>query len=43
MKMIIWVLWPSFTAAGIAEVVFFTLIDPKQHAAGRSEISTQSP
>jgi hypothetical protein len=30
MKMIIWVLWPSFTAAGIAEVVFFTLIDPKQ-------------
>lgn len=30
MKMIIWVLWPSFTAAGIAEVVFFTLIDPQQ-------------
>jgi hypothetical protein len=30
MKMIIWVLWPSFTAAAIAEVVFFTLIDPQQ-------------
>lgn len=30
MKMIIWVLWPAFTAAGIAEVVFFTLIDPQQ-------------
>lgn len=30
MKMIIWVLWPSFAAAGIAEVVFFTLIDPQQ-------------
>lgn len=30
MKMIIWILWPSFTAAGIAEVVFFTLIDPQQ-------------
>ena len=28
MKMVIWVLWPAFTAAGIAEVVFFTLIDP---------------
>jgi hypothetical protein len=30
MKMIIWVLWPAFAAAGIAEVVFFTLIDPQQ-------------
>lgn len=30
MKMIIWVLWPAFSAAGIAEVVFFTLIDPQQ-------------
>ena len=30
MKHIIWVLWPAFIAAGIAEVVFFTLIDPKQ-------------
>ncbi len=30
MKLVIWVLWPSFVAAGIAEVVFFTLIDPQQ-------------
>lgn len=30
MKMIIWVLWPAFAAAGIAEAVFFTLIDPQQ-------------
>jgi len=30
MKHIIWVSWPSFVAAGIAEVVFFTLIDPQQ-------------
>ncbi|MFZ4536746.1 hypothetical protein [Propionivibrio sp.] len=30
MKLIIWVLWPAFIAAGIAEVVFFTVIDPKQ-------------
>jgi cytosine/uracil/thiamine/allantoin permease len=30
MKHIIWILWPAFIAAGIAEVVFFTIIDPKQ-------------
>ena len=30
MKLVIWVLWPSFVAAGIAEVVFFTVIDPQQ-------------
>lgn len=30
MKHIIWILWPAFIAAGIAEVVFFTVIDPKQ-------------
>ena len=30
MKMIIWVLWPAFAAAAIAEVAFFTLIDPQQ-------------
>ena len=30
MKHVIWVLWPSFVAAGIAEVVFFTVIDPQQ-------------
>lgn len=30
MKQVIWVLWPAFIAAGIAEVAFFTLIDPRQ-------------
>ena len=30
MKHIIWVLWPSFVAAGIGEIVFFTVIDPQQ-------------
>ncbi|WP_301100503.1 hypothetical protein [Propionivibrio sp.] len=30
MKHIIWVLWPAFIAAGIAEIVFFTVIDPQQ-------------
>ena len=30
MKTIIWVCWPAFIAAGIAESVFFTLIDPQQ-------------
>jgi hypothetical protein len=30
MKHIIWVLWPAFIAAGLAEVVFFTVIDPQQ-------------
>lgn len=30
MNQVIWVLWPAFIAAGIAEAVFFTLIDPRQ-------------
>src|ERR1035437_7455031 len=30
MKQIIWMLWPAFIAAGVAEVVFFTVIDPQQ-------------
>jgi hypothetical protein len=30
MKHVIWVLWPAFIAAGIAETAFFTVIDPKQ-------------
>ena len=29
------ILWPSFLAAGIAEVVFFTLFDPSDFDAGR--------
>jgi len=30
MKNIFYVLWPSFVVAGIAEGVFFTLIDPQE-------------
>ncbi len=29
-KRLIWILWPSFIVGGIAEVVFFTLIDPQE-------------
>lgn len=29
MRRVILILWPSFLAAGIAEIVFFTLIDPQ--------------
>lgn len=25
---IIWILWPSFIVAGVAEIVFFTFFDP---------------
>jgi hypothetical protein len=28
--MLIWILWPSFLIAGIAEGIFFTLIDPQE-------------
>ncbi|HEV8647447.1 MAG TPA: hypothetical protein VGR01_17945, partial [Burkholderiales bacterium] len=27
---LIWVLWPSFIVAGVAEVVFFTAFDPQE-------------
>jgi len=30
MLRIIWVLWPSFLVAGIAEGLFFTVIDPQE-------------
>jgi len=30
MQRLMWVLWPSFVVAGIAEAVFFTLIDPQE-------------
>lgn len=29
-KRLIWILWPSFIVGGIAETVFFTLIDPQE-------------
>lgn len=30
MQKVIWILWPSFVVAGIAEALFFTLIDPQE-------------
>lgn len=30
MKRLIWILWPSFVVAGIAEALFFTLVDPQE-------------
>lgn len=30
MERLIWILWPSFVVAGIAEAVFFTLVDPQE-------------
>lgn len=30
MKQLMWILWPSFVIAGIAEAAFFTLIDPQE-------------
>ena len=30
MQRLIWILWPSFVVAGIAEAVFLTLIDPQE-------------
>lgn len=28
MRRLIWILWPSFLVAGMAEAMFFTLFDP---------------
>jgi hypothetical protein len=37
MQRLIWILWPSFLIAGIAEAVFFTLFDPTElHLFGAS-------
>ncbi|MDP2824073.1 MAG: hypothetical protein Q8O52_15525 [Sulfuritalea sp.] len=30
MLRLMWVLWPSFVVAGIAEGIFFTVIDPQE-------------
>ncbi len=27
---LMWILWPSFIVGGVAEAVFFTLIDPQE-------------
>lgn len=29
-KRLMWILWPSFIVGGVAEGVFFTLIDPQE-------------
>ena len=47
MLRIMWVLWPSFVVAGIAEGVFFTVIDPQElylfgEAVHLSKIATYS-
>ena len=47
MKRLMWILWPSFVVAGIAEAAFFTLIDPKElylfgEAVELSRMSTYS-
>jgi len=35
MKKAIWILWPSFLVAGVAEVLFFTVFDPRELGASR--------
>lgn len=30
MRKLIWILWPSFIVAGIAEALFFTIVDPQE-------------
>ncbi len=30
MRSLMWILWPSFVVAGIAEGIFFTVIDPQE-------------
>jgi len=36
MKRAIWILWPAFIVAGLAEVIFFTVFDPAElHLFGR--------
>lgn len=40
MKRAIWILWPSFVVGGIAEVLFFTVMDPVDFAfVGPLELS----
>jgi hypothetical protein len=35
-KKAIWILWPSFLVAGVAEVLLFTLVDPGELGVGRA-------
>lgn len=47
LQRLIWVLWPSFIAAGIAEALFFTVFDPDElpyfgSVLGASRLATYS-
>ncbi len=47
MTRVIWILWPAFIVAGVAEVVFFTVFDPEDlrpfgHPAGISRLAAYS-
>ena len=35
MKKAMVILWPAFLAAGVAEILFFTMFDPSEFGAGR--------
>lgn len=35
MKVAMVILWPAFLAAGVAEILFFTVFDPSDFGAGR--------
>ena len=35
MKVAMVILWPAFLAAGVAEILFFTVFDPSEFGAGR--------
>jgi hypothetical protein len=40
MKQLMNILWPSFLAAGAAEVVLFTFVDPADFEASRTAVYT---
>ena len=47
LQSLIWVLWPAFIAAGVAEALFFTIFDPEElpffgTIVGASRITTYS-
>jgi hypothetical protein len=47
MRRAIWILWPAFIVAGVAEILFFTVFDPADlhlfgRPAGVSRLATYS-
>ena len=42
MKKAIWILWPSFIVAGVAEVIFFTVFDPVELHMVAEAVGAQS-